>query len=115
MKVRRRFLHPIWLLVSLPGYIGWRLLPALSSSFTGILIGNAILFTASAVIPLSVGLRSIANRRVADRIAWMGFVAMGFFSSLFIATLLRDILLTLVTLAISTGALKLSPQFLTST
>ena len=93
MKVRRRFLHPIWLLVSLPGYIGWRLLPALSSSFTGILIGNAILFTASAVIPLSVGLRSIANRRVADRIAWMGFVAMGFFSSLFIATLLRDIFL----------------------
>jgi predicted MPP superfamily phosphohydrolase len=33
------------------------------------------------------------NRRLADRLAWVGLLAMGFFSSLFVLTVLRDVLL----------------------
>lgn len=39
MSVRRRFLHPLWLLISLPGYIGWRLLPDLGLETVGLLAG----------------------------------------------------------------------------
>jgi predicted MPP superfamily phosphohydrolase len=98
MSTRRRFLHPIWLLVSLPGYIGLRLLPALSAGPQGIdprgiVVGIGVLLAASAIIPLSVGLRAMRNRRLADGIAWVGLTAMGFFSTLFIMTVLRDVFL----------------------
>ena len=93
MSTRRRFLHPIWLLVSLPGYIGLRLLPALSAGRGGIVVGILVLLAASAVIPLSVGLGFLRNRQLADRVAWVGLTAMGFFSTLFIMTVLRDVFL----------------------
>jgi uncharacterized protein len=93
MSTRPRFLHPIWLLVSLPCYIGWRLLPALAASPAGIIAGIAVLLAACAIIPISVGVRSIRNRKLADRIAWIGFTTMGFFSSLFVMTVLRDVFL----------------------
>ncbi len=93
MTVRRRFLHPIWLLVSLPGYIGLRLLPNLGFGIYGMCAGVALLIAACVVIPFSLRVRSMRNRRLADRIAWVGLLAMGFFSSLFVATLLRDLFL----------------------
>ena len=93
MKVRRRFLHPLWLLVSLPGYIGWRLLPALAWGSAGIVVGIGALLAACAIIPLSVNTRSMRNRTLAGAIAWVGFMAMGFFSTLFVVTVLRDIFL----------------------
>lgn len=93
MDVRRRFLHPLWLLLSLPGYVGWRLLPALHIGTLGTLSGVAILLSACAIIPLSIRLRTLPNRALADRIAWIGFIAVGFFSSLFVAVVLRDLLL----------------------
>ena len=93
MSARRRFLHPIWLLASLPGYIGWRLLPALTTDPMVIAAGVVILLAACAIIPLSVRARSLQNRPMADRLAWIGLTAMGFFSSLFIMTLLRDVFL----------------------
>ena len=102
MPVRRRFLHPIWLLVSLPGYIGWRLLPALGLGPVGIVIGFAALLAACVIIPLSVGARSMKDREFADRIAWIGLIAMGFLSSLFIVTLLRDAFLLVAHLMLST-------------
>lgn len=95
MSTRRRFLHPLWLLVSLPGYIGLRLLPALSVGAGGIVAGILVLLASCAVIPLSVGLGPKRDRRRADRIAWVGLTAMGFFSTLFILTLLRDVMLLL--------------------
>jgi uncharacterized protein len=88
----RRFLHPIWLMLALPGYIGWRLLPALAGP-TGIVAGVAILLAACAIVPISMRLRSLENRNLADRVAWVGFTTMGFFSSLFVMTLLRDVFL----------------------
>ncbi len=93
MSTRRRFLHPVWLVVSLPGYIGWRLLPALSSGPWGIVAGVVILLAACALIPASVRTRSMINRRLADRIAWVGLTLMGFLSTLFVVTLLRDVYL----------------------
>ena len=78
-------------MVSLPGYIGWRLLPALTTGPVGLLAGVAVLLAACALIPFSVGSRSTTlNRRTADRIAWIGLTTMGFFSTLFVMTVLRD-------------------------
>jgi predicted MPP superfamily phosphohydrolase len=101
MSVSRRFLHPLWLLLSLPGYIGWRLLPDLHVGTVGTLIGVAILLGACAIIPISVGMRTMSNRALADRISWIGFIAMGFFSSLFVVVVLRDLLLLGAHLALS--------------
>jgi len=93
MTVRRLFLNPIWMFLSLPCYIGWRLLPALSLSTVGIAVGIALLVAFCIVIPFSVVTRSLRNRAWADRLAWVGLLAMGFFSSLFVVTVLRDVFL----------------------
>jgi len=93
MTVRRLFLSPVWLFLSLPCYIGWRLLPALSLDAIGMGIGIALLVAFCIVIPLSVATRSIPNQALADRLAWVGLLAMGFFSSLFVLTVLRDVFL----------------------
>ena len=93
MPVRRLFLNPIWMVVSLPGYLGWRLLPALSDGPITLLAGLMLLLISCVVIPLSVMTRSIRNRALADRFAWVGLIAMGFFSSLFVLTVLRDMML----------------------
>jgi predicted MPP superfamily phosphohydrolase len=99
--VRRAFLSPLWLIFSLPGYIGWRLLPALSSGPFAVFAGIVFLIACCVVIPLAVRNGSIRNPRLADVFSWIGLLSMGFFSSLFVFTLLRDVLLL--------GALVLLP------
>jgi uncharacterized protein len=101
VTVRRAFLHPIWLILSLPGYIGWRLLPALSSGPLGAGIGILLLIVCCVIIPLSVRSRALRNRRLADLFAWVGLLSMGFFSSLFVFTLLRDVVLLAARLLLS--------------
>jgi predicted MPP superfamily phosphohydrolase len=101
MSTRRRFLHPLWLLISLPGYIGWRLLPALASSPIGVATGVLVLVFACLIIPFSVNTRALSNRKLADRIAWVGLTFMGFFSTLFVMTVLRDVALLIAHLALS--------------
>jgi predicted MPP superfamily phosphohydrolase len=96
MTVRRIFLSPVWLMFSLPGYIGWRLLSAFDLGPWGICGGIAVLVAACVLVPLSVRTRAIRNRALADRLSWVGLTAMGFFSSLFVITLLRDLLLLAV-------------------
>jgi predicted MPP superfamily phosphohydrolase len=103
MPVRRRLLHPIWLIASLPGYIGWRLLPALGVGPYGVLAGIALLITAGILIRWAVRVRFLQHQRFADRVAWVGFIAMGFFSSLFVATLLRDLFLLGARVALPAG------------
>lgn len=93
MTVRRAFLNPFWLIFSLPCYIGWRLLPALSLGPLGVTCGILLLIACCVIIPLSVRSRDIRNRRLADLFAWVGLLSMGFFSSLFVFTLLRDVVL----------------------
>ncbi|MEP6546255.1 MAG: metallophosphoesterase [Gammaproteobacteria bacterium] len=93
MTVRRVFLSPWWLIFSLPGYIGLRLLPALSIGPLGVCAGIALLVACCIVIPLSVRNRSLRNSHLADIVAWIGLLSMGFFSSLFVFTALRDVAL----------------------
>src|SRR5580704_10075975 len=103
MPVRRRLLHPIWLIAFLPGYIGWRLLPSLGVGPDGVLAGVALLIAACIPIRWAVRVRSLQHQRFADRMAWVGFIAMGFFSSLFVATLLRDLFLLGARVALPAG------------
>jgi predicted MPP superfamily phosphohydrolase len=93
MTVRRLILHPLWLFLSLPGYIGWRLLSGLSLGPIGIAVGVGLLLGCCLFIPFSMRTRALQNRKLADRLAWVGLTAMGFFSSLFVLTLLRDVIL----------------------
>ncbi len=103
MTVRRLFLNPVWLLLLLPGYIGWRLLSALSIGPVGICIGIAVLTACCVVIPLSVRHRTVRNPRMEHLINWVGLLSMGFFSTLFAFTVLRDFMLLLAHLALSSG------------
>jgi len=96
MPVRRRFLSPVWLVLSLPLYLGLRLLPGLTQSPWGIGAGAMILLTACVLVPRSV------RRR--DRAAWVGLIAMGFFSTLFVTTFLRDVVLLGARLVFGAGA-----------
>jgi uncharacterized protein len=93
MKVRRLFLHPVWLFLSLPGYIGWRLLSGLSLGTGGIVAGVVLLIGCCLFIPFSMQTRALSNRKFADRLAWIGLTAMGLFSTLFVLTVLRDLVL----------------------
>ena len=103
MTVRRLFLHPLWLFLSLPAYIGWRLLSGLSIGPAGIAAGILLLIGACLLIPFSMQTRALPNRKFADRLAWVGLTAMGFFSTLFVLTLLRDVVLLAARLFISSG------------
>ncbi len=93
MTARRLFLNPLWLVLSLPVYICWRLLPALSIGPLGAFAGIGLLIVCCVVIPLAVRNHSIRNPALADLLAWVGVLSMGFFSSLFVFTLLRDLFL----------------------
>jgi predicted MPP superfamily phosphohydrolase len=93
MTVRRFFLTPLWLLLSLPGILGWRLLPALATGPLAMGAGIALLIAAVLLIPLCIRVRQVRHQRLADALAWAGFTAMGFFSTLFVLTLLREVLL----------------------
>jgi uncharacterized protein len=107
MTVRRLILHPLWLSLSLPGYIGWRLLSGLSVGPVGIAVGIGLLIGCCLFIPFSMRTRALQNRKLADRIAWVGLTAMGFFSSLFVLTLLRDVVLIGTHLFLSSGQTQL--------
>ena len=93
--MRRRLLHPLWLIAALPLYVGFRLLPSLASSPTGILAGAALMMAICVIIPLSV--------RRTDRLASIGLTAMGFFSTLLVATVLRDVFLVVGRVLLSAG------------
>ena len=93
MTSRRVLLNPLWLILLLPAYIGWRLLAALSIGPIGVWAGIAILIVCCVVIPLGVRNRSIANPRLADFLAWIGVLSMGVFSTLLVLTLLREFVL----------------------
>jgi predicted MPP superfamily phosphohydrolase len=91
--LRRVSLNPLWLALALPAYIGWRVLPALSVGFFGVLAGIALLIVCCVVIPLAVRNHAIRNPMLSNVLAWVGVLSMGFFSSLFVFTLLRDVVL----------------------
>jgi uncharacterized protein len=104
VTVRRAFLSPLWLLVSLPGYIGWRLLPPLSVGPFGVIAGIVLLTACCVVIPLSVRQWTLRDPTLQNLFAWTGVLFMGFFSSLFVFTLLRDVVLLFARLLLSAQA-----------
>jgi len=91
--VRRLFLHPLWLYLALPGYVGWRLLSAMSLGSMVITAGIVLLVAICLFIPFSMRARTMLDRKLADRVSWVGLTAMGFLSSLFVLTLLREFVL----------------------
>jgi predicted MPP superfamily phosphohydrolase len=97
-RVRRLFLSPAWLILSIPIYLGWRLLSAFHLGPAGVIIGLCALLGVCVLIRLSFGARTMRDRTAADRLSWIGLIAMGLFSSLFVLTLLRDVLLLTVRL-----------------
>ena len=107
MSFRRLFQHPLLLFLSLSGYIGWRLLSGLGVGAAGIASGIVLLIGCCLLIPLSMRTRVLQNRKLADRLAWVGLMAMGFFSSLFVLTLLRDVVLLGARLLLSGGQVGL--------
>src|SRR6202047_3058055 len=91
--VRRVLLHPLWLFLALPGYVGWRLLSAISLGPFGMTVGILVLVAFCLFIPFSMRARTMLARKLADRVSWVGSTAMGFFSSLVVLTILRDLVL----------------------
>lgn len=91
--MRRLFLNPLWLFLSLPCYIGCRLLSAWPAGPLALCLSVALLTAFCLIILISVRARSIRNQKHADGLAWIGLLAMGFFSSLFVLALLRDLVL----------------------
>jgi hypothetical protein len=59
----------------------------------GIAVGMVLLIGCCLLLPSSMRTRALQNRKLADRLAWVGLTAMGFFSSLLVLTLLRDLVL----------------------
>ena len=107
MRMRRLLLHPLWLFLSLPGYVGWRLLSGLSLGPAAIAAGVVLLIGCCLLIPFSMRTRVLQNRKLADRLAWVGLTAMGFFSSLLVLTLLRDVVLLGAYVFLSGGQARL--------
>src|ERR1700690_2060081 len=91
--VGRLLLHPLWLFFALPGYVSWRLLSALPIGPIGVGAGMGALMAFCLFIPFSMRVRTMLDRKLAERISWVGSTAMGFFSSLLVLTLLRDLVL----------------------
>jgi uncharacterized protein len=91
--VRRVLLQPLWLFLALPAYVGWRLLSAMSIGPVGAASGIALLVGICLFVPFSMRARTMLDRKLADRISWVGLTAMGFLSTLFVLTLLRDLVL----------------------
>jgi predicted MPP superfamily phosphohydrolase len=106
MRVRRLCIT-LLLFLSLPGYVGWRLLSGLSLGPVAIAACIVVLIGCGLFIPFSMRTRALQNRKLADRLAWVGLTAMGFFSSLLVLTLLRDVVLLGAYLFLSGGQARL--------
>jgi uncharacterized protein len=91
--VRRLILSPVWILLALPGYVGWRLLSAASPGSSATIAGTALWIACCLLIPLSLRARGTRNQKMADGLSWVGMTALGFFFSLLILTVLRDFVL----------------------
>jgi len=93
VSLRRALLNPLWLVLALPVYISWRLLPALSVGTFGVFAGITVLIVCCLVIPVIVRSRAVNNPSLANLLAWIGVLSLGVFSSLLVFTLLRELVL----------------------
>lgn len=88
---RNPLLIGVSLSVLLHAYITWRVLPALQLGTAGFMLALGALCLSSVLTPAPLLIRlSRLPARVADLLAWVGYLAMGVFSSLLVLCLLRD-------------------------
>ncbi|MGE5492223.1 MAG: metallophosphoesterase [Actinomycetota bacterium] len=93
-RLRRALWRMLPLIGGLHAYIGWRLLPALDLSPTGLALAVGGLAISSCLVPLGLlGRFVVASQALADRLTWLGSLAMGLFSSVLVLTVLRDAVL----------------------
>lgn len=85
------------LLAALHAWIGWQLLPALTTHAGWITLGALVLLLSFLLMPVALAVPYLKRRGLsesaADRIAWAGMLAMGAFSSALLLTLLRELAL----------------------
>ncbi|AYR25956.1 metallophosphoesterase [Herbaspirillum rubrisubalbicans] len=88
------------LLAALHAWIGWQLLPALSSDALWIGLGVTVLVLSVLLMPVALAVPYLKRRGLpepwSDRPAWAGMLAMGAFSSALLLTLLRSLALALL-------------------
>jgi hypothetical protein len=104
MRRLRFLLTPATLLALLHVYIGIRILGDLPVGPFGVSVGIGALVMSWLSIPIGFVSRRIRNRKLAERLSWLGSLAAGLFSSLFVLTLLRDVALGVSALALSEAA-----------
>lgn len=85
------------LLAALHAWIGWQLLPALSTHTGVIVAGGLVLLLSVLLMPVALMAPYLKRRGLSetwsDRLAWAGMLAMGAFSSALLLTLLRALAL----------------------
>nr|WP_198981967.1 metallophosphoesterase [Herbaspirillum sp. ASV7] len=85
------------LLAALHAWIGWQLLPALSTHTGVIVVGGLVLLLSVLLMPVALMAPYLKRRGLSetwsDRLAWAGMLAMGAFSSALLLTLLRALAL----------------------
>ncbi|NQE49525.1 metallophosphoesterase [Herbaspirillum rubrisubalbicans] len=88
------------LLAALHAWIGWQLLPALSSDALWLGLGVTVLVLSVLLMPVALAIPYLKRRGLpepwSDRLAWAGMLAMGAFSSALLLTLLRSLALALL-------------------
>lgn len=98
MPSRRRFFQPIWILLVLPMYVGYRLLQPLGLSAAGSAAAGALLLAAAVAVPRSI--------RGTGLLAWVGLMVMGLFSTLLVTTVLRDVFLLVARLSMGASSYR---------
>src|SRR5580700_6964805 len=106
MSLRRSSFLPVFLLVLLHAYIGWRILPELPVGLELRIVGAVLLVLSCGLMLLGLRARSIPHGPLSDRVVAAALFTAGFFSSLLVFTLLRDLLLLAAWLPLSAAHLQ---------
>jgi predicted MPP superfamily phosphohydrolase len=106
MSLRRSSFLPVFLLVLLHAYIGWRILPELPVGLELRIVGAMVLTLSCGLMLLGLMARSIPPGPLSDRVVAAALFTAGFFSSLLVFTLLRDLVLLAAWLPLSVAHLQ---------
>ena len=107
MSLRRSSFLPVFLLVLLHAYIGWRILPELPGGLELRIVGAVLLVLSCGLMLLGLRARSIPPGPLSDRVVAAALFTAGFFSSLLVFTLLRDLVLLVAWLPLSAAHLRM--------
>ena len=106
MSLRRFSFLPVFLLVLLHAYIGWRILPELPVGLELRIVGAMVLLLSCGLMLLGLMARSIPPGPLSDRVVAAALFTAGFFSSLLVFTLLRDLMLLAAWVSLSAAHLQ---------